>query len=123
MGMPVTLEIVGGVSDSVFDRVFGYFEYIDRTFSSFRAESEISLINGGAIKKQNFSRDMCEILALAQDTKKQTDGVFDIANGGKIDPSGIVKGWAILRAAGIDPSSAIVIRPDPENRQLALPAV
>jgi thiamine biosynthesis lipoprotein len=42
------------------------------------------------------------ILRLAQDLKVETDGYFDIVRpDGKIDPSGIVKGWAIKNAADI----------------------
>jgi thiamine biosynthesis lipoprotein len=36
---------------------------------------------------------------LAEETKKQTRGYFDIVHNKKIDPSGIVKGWAIYQAA------------------------
>jgi thiamine biosynthesis lipoprotein len=40
------------------------------------------------------------VLALAEKTKKETNGYFDITKpGGTLDPSGIVKGWAIHNAA------------------------
>lgn len=42
---------------------------------------------------------MREILKLAGQTKDETDGYFDIFQNGKMDPSGIVKGWAIHKAA------------------------
>jgi thiamine biosynthesis lipoprotein len=42
---------------------------------------------------------MQKILALAEKTKQETNGYFDIFNGRDIDPSGIVKGWAIHQAA------------------------
>ncbi len=45
---------------------------------------------------------MKEIFSLAEKTKKQTDGYFDIINrNGIFDPSGIVKGWSIYNASKI----------------------
>jgi thiamine biosynthesis lipoprotein len=42
---------------------------------------------------------MKAILALSEQTKKDTYGYFDIEHDGLYDPSGIVKGWAIQNAA------------------------
>ena len=73
-----------------------YFEYIDRTFSTFKPDSEISKINRGEIIEKDWSEDMKVIFELAEKTKNETDGYFDIVdNNGKYNPSGIVKGWAI----------------------------
>src|SRR5207253_10619412 len=43
--------------------------------------------------------EMQEIFARAEETRLETDGFFDIFRNGVYDPSGIVKGWAIYRAA------------------------
>ena len=48
MGMPVTVEIVGCGEPSLIDRVFAWFDAVDRRFSTYRADSEISSINSGA---------------------------------------------------------------------------
>lgn len=102
MGMPVTLEIVdASVTAEVFDHVYSYFEYVDATFSTYKETSEISQINRGELKIADASADMQLIFALAEQTKQETDGYFDIQHNGKIDPSGIVKGWAIANAAEI----------------------
>ena len=42
---------------------------------------------------------MHTILALAKQTRAKRGGYFDIVRDGQIDPSGIVKGWAIRNAA------------------------
>jgi thiamine biosynthesis lipoprotein len=39
------------------------------------------------------------ILALSEETKRETRGYFDIRHDGLYDPSGIVKGWSIQNAA------------------------
>lgn len=101
MGMPVSVEILDeNIPDEIFDRVFSYFEYVDEKFSPFKIGSEVSLINSGTLKENEYSADMKEILNLAEQTKIITGGYFDIRRpDGKIDPSGIVKGWAIRNAA------------------------
>ena len=39
--------------------------------------------------------------SLAEEVKAHTNGYFDIWHAGKYDPSGLVKGWAILNAADL----------------------
>jgi thiamine biosynthesis lipoprotein len=100
MGMPITVEILDpGVTDEPLDAVFDYFAAVDETFSTYKEWSEISRINRGELHPQQYSDDMRTILALAAQTKQQTDGYFEIEHDGLIDPSGIVKGWAIQQAA------------------------
>ncbi len=103
MGMPVTVEIVDdSARRSDLEEVLHYFSYIDGKFSTYKEESEISRINRGEIREESYSGDMKEILELSDKTAVETDGYFDItAPDGKIDPSGIVKGWAIYGAAKI----------------------
>jgi thiamine biosynthesis lipoprotein len=102
MGMPITIEVLDAtVSADVFDRVFRYFAYVDQTFSTYKASSEISLINNHAITVEQASQDVRTIFALAEQTRQETDGFFDITRDGFYDPSGVVKGWSIYHAAQI----------------------
>jgi thiamine biosynthesis lipoprotein len=102
MGMPVTVEIVdGSARPASIDRVYEYFEYIDATFSTYKDNSEISRINRHELTPAQSSPDMQAIFALADQTRRETDGHFDIRRDGRYDPSGIVKGWAIQNAAGL----------------------
>ena len=99
MGMPITVEIVGGDNgEAVVQAVFDYFTAVDRKYSTYKQDSEISRINQGLPRRQ-WSPEMRQILQLCEDTKQQTDGYFDIEHKGKLDPSGLVKGWAIEQAA------------------------
>jgi thiamine biosynthesis lipoprotein len=70
-------------------------------FSTYKKESEISRFNAGELTKKQLSADVRQILQLADDTKKESNGYFNISHNGQIDPSGIVKGWAIYNAAGL----------------------
>jgi len=101
MGMPVTVEIVDlSATSETFDAVFTYFEYVDEKFSTYKATSEISRINRGEITETEWSVDMRTIFELAAETKSATRGYFDmITPQGIFDPSGLVKGWSIHRAA------------------------
>ncbi len=97
MGMPITIEIIGDVNIEDFKEVFYYFRDIDQKFSTYKKNSEISKINNGK-KTYKLSPDMKKVFKLSEKTKRETNGFFDIEKNGKIDPSGIVKGWAIQNA-------------------------
>lgn len=100
MGMHITIEVVDTqVKQQDIDAVYDYFTYIDQTFSTYKANSEISRINSGKLHKNQYTKDMETILALCEQTNRETDGYFNIEHNGKLDPSGIVKGWAIWQAA------------------------
>lgn len=100
MGMPVTVEVVDrSVTEDVLADVFTYFAYIDTTFSPFKDDSEISRINKRELTFGEASADVRTIVALAEQTRRETNGYFDMLHNGVCDPSGIVKGWAIWHAA------------------------
>jgi len=99
MGMPIKITTVKPVEHSVIDTVFDYFRTIDEQFSTYKPTSEISRINQG-LPKSKWSDDMREIMRLCELTRAQTHGYFDIKQpDGQLDPSGLVKGWAIQRAS------------------------
>jgi thiamine biosynthesis lipoprotein len=101
MGMPITVDVSNAPS-AIVETVFDYFKRIDQRFSTYRPDSEISAINRGDLPIADWSGEMLEVLALSEKTKGETDGYFDIRKrDGSLDPSGIVKGWAIRNAARI----------------------
>jgi thiamine biosynthesis lipoprotein len=100
MGMPITVEVVDpSVTEAGIASVFAYFRTVDDTFSTYKEHSEISKINRGELREDEYSDDMKTILALSEQTRQETQGYFNIWHNGIADPSGIVKGWAILQAA------------------------
>jgi FAD:protein FMN transferase len=100
MGLPITVEIVSDDAKKYFAEVFDYFKKVDARYSTYKADSEISQINSG-LPKSRWSSEMKTVLALCEQTKKDTNGYFNIMHNGKLDPSGLVKGWAINNAAHI----------------------
>jgi len=101
MGMPITVEIVDALDAVLLHDVFDYFTSVDERFSTYKPSSEISQINAGVLPRHKWSADMRRVLDLCAQTKRDTHGFFDIRRGGMLDPSGLVKGWAIQGAADV----------------------
>lgn len=102
MGMPITAEIVGARDATTIDAVFDYLNLVDARFSTYKDNSEISAFNRGEVLPANLSAEMKEVLLLSAITRNQSKGFFEIRKAdGTLDPSGIVKGWAINNAAKI----------------------
>jgi FAD:protein FMN transferase len=100
MGMPITVKVVDPAAPpALLGQVFAYFDYVDQTFSTYKAESEVSRLNRGELSLAQASADVQEIFGLAEQTRTETEGYFDIRHNGRYDPLGLVKGWAIFNAA------------------------
>jgi FAD:protein FMN transferase len=100
MGMPITIEILDAAYSHLLETTFDYFDSVDRRFSLYKPTSEISAYNRGDITFENLSREMRDVFAIADRTKADTAGYFEMRRpDGMIDPSGIVKGWAVRNAA------------------------
>jgi len=107
MGMPITVAIADRFATEkdkkgAIKKIFEYFTYIDKTFSVYKNESEISRINRKEMGESGYSEDMKTVFALSEKTRTETGGYFNILTPeGFYDPSGLVKGWAIYNAANI----------------------
>jgi FAD:protein FMN transferase len=101
-GMPVTVQVVDEAAEAeALDRVFEDFSLLDRTFSPFRVESEVSRINRGELPVDEASELVNKSVELCRQYERETDGYFSAWIAGRFDPSGLVKGWAIDRACSI----------------------
>jgi thiamine biosynthesis lipoprotein len=98
MGMPITIEISDDAKSNDLHKIFKYFNQIDEQYSPYKPSSELSKVNAG-LPRDQWSQEFLEIMELCEQTKQQTNGYFDIEHNGTLDPSGLVKGWAIQRAA------------------------
>jgi len=100
MGMPITIDVADRCAPALIAQCFAWFEAVDARFSTYKPESEISLFNAGQVAEADLSADMKDVFAIARTTSVETNGFFDMARpGGGVDPSGVVKGWAIKKAA------------------------
>src|SRR6185369_13936543 len=93
MGMPIEIEIVAPHPEAALEDAFASLVAVDERFSTYKDTSEISRINRGELALAGASAEMQQVFALAELTKLETDGYFDIRRSdGYIDPSGVVKG-------------------------------
>ncbi|MDB5179312.1 MAG: thiamine biosynthesis protein [Patescibacteria group bacterium] len=99
MGMPITITLASGGDAKLLDEAFAIFTAVDLRFSTYKPDSEISQINAGRLKPRGYSSQMREVLAKCAAAKQATHGYFDIEHNGRLDPSGLVKGWSIQKVA------------------------
>jgi thiamine biosynthesis lipoprotein len=100
MGMPVVVEARG---EAPFDAVFNWLRFVDRLFSTYKDESQISRLNRGELEVARAHPLVREVLDRCEELREETGGYFDVraASPHWLDPSGLVKGWAVDRAAAI----------------------
>lgn len=102
MGMHITIDVVDREArPEHLDAIFAYFRSIDNKFSTYKETSEISQINDCLLRRSQYSAAMKLVLSLCELTRQQTNGYFDINQKGRLDPSGLVKGWSIWQAANL----------------------
>jgi thiamine biosynthesis lipoprotein len=82
------------------DKVEEFFYKVDRDFSTYKNDSEVSRIRRGELEVADASENVKEVWKLCELACELTLGAFDpwIDDGG-FDPSGLVKGWAADVAA------------------------
>jgi thiamine biosynthesis lipoprotein len=109
-GTAITVDVRDPIVPEAVDGVFAWFQRVDAIFSTWRADSEISRLSRGELSLCDVSHELCAVLDLCDQVSEDSHGAFDIYVGadprvalreglGPIDPSGLVKGWALQRAA------------------------
>jgi len=102
MGMPVTIHVVDPLTNAgALDEVFGELNTLDQTFSTFKSSSAVSRINRGELQAEDAGPLVRQALDLCRLYEVDTGGYFSAWIDGKLDPSGLIKGWAIDRACSI----------------------
>lgn len=91
----------GGQGGSVLDRVLRWLHWVDATFSPFREDSDVSRFGRGSVALAGCAPELAEVLAACAEVSARSGGYFTTRPGGRFDPSGYVKGWAIERAAAL----------------------
>jgi thiamine biosynthesis lipoprotein len=109
MGMPISLALRGRHADGPLGRdawqaVLQELRGVDAMFSTYREDSFISRLRRDEPAAEGWPADVLEVFALGREAERQSGGAFSIvlpASDGsqRIDPSGVVKGWAVERAS------------------------
>ena len=98
MGMPVRVDVRDRVPPGAIDGVLRWLHDVDAVFSTYRRDSAIARLGRG--ERIAPDPDVDAVLARCEALRRATGGYFDATRGGRLDPSGLVKGWAVDRAGG-----------------------
>jgi thiamine biosynthesis lipoprotein len=104
MGMPIVVDVRDEhVDGGVLDEMFDWLRWVDATFSTYKDDSEISCLNRGELALDDAHPDVVDVLDRCERLRVETDGYFDVraASPELFDPSGLVKGWSVDRAAAL----------------------
>jgi FAD:protein FMN transferase len=99
MGMPVVVD--ADVGPDPVDCLFAWLRFVDATFSTYRPGSEVCRLDRGELALGDAHPLVREVLARCERLRITTGGYFDARASGRLDPSGLVKGWAVDRAAAL----------------------
>ncbi|MFK0295023.1 FAD:protein FMN transferase [Streptomyces sp. NPDC090442] len=94
----VRAPVLPGVAAALEDTV-AWLHHVDRVFSPYRPDSVVSRLARGAARPEDCSAEVREVLTRCEAARRATGGWFSAVAGGVLDPSGLVKGWAVERAA------------------------
>jgi thiamine biosynthesis lipoprotein len=110
MGTVVTIDVREPfIDEAALDAAAAWFHDVDRRFSPFREDSEVTRIGTGELAFEAASPDVRAMFTLADLVRDRSGGAFDprrFRPDGRPDPTGVVKGWAVdeaverLRLAG-----------------------
>ncbi len=106
MGTAVGFDIRDAADTAGLDDAVAWLHHVDETFSTYRFDSPISRLGRGELGLDDISDEVRSVLLLCERLRHETNGAFDALavpapNGTSLDPSGVVKGWSIERAAEI----------------------
>jgi FAD:protein FMN transferase len=111
MGMPISLALRGrhaadAAGAAAWEEALAVLREVDRVFSTYRPDSYISRLGRGEIRVDDCPPEVAEVLRLGELARVESDGAFNVWRPGSdsqavLDPSGVVKGWAVERAARV----------------------
>ncbi|MCU1619679.1 MAG: Thiamine biosynthesis lipoprotein ApbE, partial [Modestobacter sp.] len=109
MGMPVSLALRGRhaadtAAAAAWAEAVAVLREVDRVFSTHRPDSVVSRLGRGELEPADCPPEVAEVLGLGARAEQESDGAFAVRRAGPdgavvLDPSGVVKGWAVDRAA------------------------
>ena len=109
MGMPISLALRGthtrdAPALDAWSACLADLRVTDRVFSTYRDDSHVSRLARGEIGLDECPAAVREVLDLAEQARQESAGAFDVRRPGPdgtlvLDPSGVVKGWAVQQAS------------------------
>jgi thiamine biosynthesis lipoprotein len=111
MGMPISVALRGRhaattAGNDAWQAVIEQLREVDRVFSTYREDSIICRLDRGELELEECPAEVAEVLELGWQAEELSGGAFSIVRPDcdgrhRLDPSGVVKGWAAERAAHV----------------------
>jgi thiamine biosynthesis lipoprotein len=101
MGTVVSFDLRSAIPDSALEEACRWLHTVDAVFSTYRADSEICRLSRGELRIEDCRPEVAEVLELCETYRQLSDGHFSATAAGKLDPSAVVKGWAVEQASAI----------------------
>ncbi|BEP14161.1 FAD:protein FMN transferase [Acidothermaceae bacterium B102] len=100
MGTVFTIDVRDpGQWDNAVAEVVALLHQVNATFSTYRSDSDISRFRRAELSLEEADPLLCQVFSLCAQVQQETAGYFTARWRDGIDPTGIVKGWAIERAS------------------------
>jgi thiamine biosynthesis lipoprotein len=101
MGTVVSFDVPAWTRAAALGQAIRWLHWVDATFSPYREDSDVSRFGRGSLPLERCAPELAEVLAACAAVGELSGGYFTATPGGRLDPSGYVKGWAIERAAAM----------------------
>ncbi len=105
MGTVVSFDVPAFAGEAgeagVLSQAVRWLHWVDAAFSPYREDSDVSRYGRGSVTLAGCVPELTEVLDACAEISALSGGYFTARPGGRLDPSGYVKGWAIERAAAI----------------------
>jgi thiamine biosynthesis lipoprotein len=100
MGTAFTIDVrdPGSWHEAIAD-VVGWLHRVDTVFSTYQPDSDINRIQRRELRVEDASPEVGRVLDLCAQVQVATGGAFSAMPQGRLDPTGLVKGWAVERAS------------------------
>jgi thiamine biosynthesis lipoprotein len=100
MGTVFTIAIrTPGEWDDAVAQAVAWLHHVDDVFSTYKPGSDISRLARRELRLDDAHRDVLDVLEMCAEVQLETHGYFTATPNGLLDPTGLVKGWAIERAS------------------------
>jgi FAD:protein FMN transferase len=100
MGTVFSLDIPAAAAGTL-PAVLRWLHWVDATFSPYRDDSDVSRFGRGDLALTQCTPELAEVIGECAAIRDLSGGYFTDTPGGRFDPSGLVKGWAIEHAAAM----------------------
>jgi thiamine biosynthesis lipoprotein len=102
MGTVVSFDVpLSARHDGSLEAAVRWLHWVDRVFSPYRPDSDVSKLARAEVTLDGCAPEVAEVLAACAGVRDVSGGYFTASPGGRLDPSGYVKGWAVERAASL----------------------